>query len=243
MKPFLLLATRAEDAAAEAEYEAFCRFGGLSRDTLHRVRLEAGPLPVIDLDQYSGIIVGGSPFNSCDPPELKTPTQWRVEEELQHLLARIVAADFPFLGACYGIATLTHYGAGVIDTTYGEPVGAVPITRTAVGRGDPLLAAIPDTFHAFVGHKEACRVLPAGAVLLATSPNCPVQMFRIGQNVYATQFHPELDADGLITRVTVYDRHGYYPPEQAEEVAANARRADVSHAPTVLRTFVRRYRR
>ena len=86
-------------------------------------------------------------------------------------------------------------------------------------------------------------MLPAGAVLLATSPHCPVQMFRIGQNVYATQFHPELDADGLINRITVYDRHGYYPPEQAEEVAAGARRADVSQAPQLLRAFVTRYAR
>src|SRR5699024_2798007 len=123
------------------------------------------------------------------------------------------------------------------------PVGAVPISRTEAGRSDPLLADVPDTFHAFVGHKEACRVLPEGAVLLATSPRCPVQMFRIGQNVYATQFHPELDADGLITRITVYDRHGYYPPEQAEEIAAGARRAAVSQAPQVLRAFVARYAR
>ena len=243
MKPFLLLASRAEDAAADAEYEAFCRFGALPPEALHRVRLEAAPMPPIDLDRYSGVIVGGSPFNSCDPPEAKSPTQVRVETELQDLLERIVAEDYPFLGACYGIATLTQHGGGVIDTTYGEPVGAVPISRTEAGRTDPLLADVPDTFHAFVGHKEACRVLPAGAVLLATSPHCPVQMFRIGQNVYATQFHPELDADGLITRITVYDRHGYYPPEQAEEVAAGARRADVSQAPHLLRAFVTRYAR
>ena len=52
------------------------------------------------------------------------------------------------------------------------------------------------TFDAFVGHKEACRVLPADAVLLASSPTCPVQMFRVRENLYATQFHPELDVAG-----------------------------------------------
>lgn len=243
MKPFLLLATRAEDAAADAEYDAFCRFGDLTTAELERVRLEADPLPEIDLEHYSGLIIGGSPFNSSDPRERKSPTQQRVEAELQSLLDRVVSADFPFLGACYGIATLTNHGGGMIDTHYGEPVGAVAITRTDQGRIDPLLTDVPDTFHAFVGHKEACRRLPSGAVLLATSADCPVQMFRIGQNVYATQFHPELDADGLITRITVYDRHGYYPPEQAEEIADGARRADVSQAPKVLRAFVARYAR
>ena len=39
-------------------------------------------------------------------------------------------------------------------------------------------------------------MLPPTAVLLATSPRCPVQMFRVKQNLYATQFHPELDVRG-----------------------------------------------
>lgn len=243
MKPFLLLASRAEDAAADTEYEAFCRYGGLAPEQLHRVRMEAGPLPPISLADYSGVIVGGSPFNSSDPPESKSPVQRRVEAELGVLLDEVVAADFPFLGACYGIASLGVHRGGIVDTTYGEPVGAVLIEQTAAGRADPLLADVPQRFHAFVGHKEACRVLPRDAVLLATSARCPVQMFRVGANVYATQFHPELDADGLITRIGVYDRHGYYPPDQAAAVASDARRADVSHAPQVLRAFVRRFAR
>ncbi|WP_277050619.1 glutamine amidotransferase [Ruania albidiflava] len=243
MRPFLLLASRAEDAAADAEHEAFLRYGGLTDAQLHRVRMEAGPLPDLTLDDYSGVIVGGSPFNSSDPAESKSAVQQRVERELTALLDQIVTRDFPFLGACYGVAALGAHRGGVVDTTYGEPVGAVLIEQTAAGRTDPLLAGLPESFHAFVGHKEACRVLPEDAVLLATSTRCPVQMFRVGQHVYATQFHPELDADGLVTRIAVYDRHGYYPPDQAEAVASAARRADVSHAPGVLRAFVQRFAR
>ena len=69
MKPFLLLATRAEDDVADEEYETVLRFSGLRESMLHRVRLEAGPMPPIDLGRYSGVIIGGSPFNSSDPPE------------------------------------------------------------------------------------------------------------------------------------------------------------------------------
>lgn len=243
MKPFLLLASRAEDRAADAEYEAFLHYGGLPADQLHRVRMEAAPLPPIRLSDYSGVIVGGSPFNSTDPDELKSAVQHRVEAELTTLLDEVVERDFPFLGACYGIAALSNHRGGVIDTSYGEPVGAVLIEQTAAGRADPLLAEVPETFYAFVGHKEACRVLPEDAVLLATSSTCPVQMFRVGQNVYATQFHPELDADGLITRIAVYDRHGYFPPDQAEAVASAARRADVSSAPGLLQAFLHCYAR
>jgi GMP synthase (glutamine-hydrolysing) len=80
-------------------------------------------------------------------------------------------------------------------------------------------------------------------VLLASSAGCPVQAFRIGANVYATQFHPELDADGLCTRIDVYKHAGYFEPEQAGELKALARRSDVSHPPAILRQFVRRYAR
>ena len=59
MKPFLLLATRAEDAAADNEYESFLRFAGLAERDLRRTRLEARPLGDVDLGEWSGIFLGG----------------------------------------------------------------------------------------------------------------------------------------------------------------------------------------
>ncbi|HEX2074780.1 MAG TPA: glutamine amidotransferase [Geodermatophilus sp.] len=241
MRPFLLLASRAEDEAADGEYAAFLRWTGLSPDELRRVRMEAGPLPRLDLDDYSGIFVGGGPFNSSDPPEHKSPVQLRVEAELRSLLDEVVDRDFPFFGACYGVGTLGVHQGGVVDRTYAEPISCVPIVLTAAGREDPVLAGMPETFDAFVGHKEACRVLPPTAVLLATSPACPVQMFRVKQNVYATQFHPELDVAGIITRARVYQHAGYFPPSELEELIARLRPAVVTEPGRMLANFVARY--
>lgn len=243
MKPFLLLASRAEDAAADDEYLAYLRYTGLAEAQLHRVRMEAAPPPPLELDAYSGVIVGGSPFTSSDPAGDKSPIQHRVERELATLLDRIVAEDFPFLGACYGVGTLGLHQGAVIDRTYGEGLGGVTISLTPEGTLDPLLAGLPERFTAFVGHKEACTVLPAGAVLLASSETCPVQMFRIRSNLYATQFHPELDADGLTTRIDIYRHAGYFPPDSAEEVMAQARQHHVTEPMAILRNFVQRYAR
>jgi GMP synthase (glutamine-hydrolysing) len=241
VKPFLLLASRAEDDAADDEYAAYLRYGGLEPDQLRRIRLEAGPLPDLDLADYSGVIVGGSPFTSSDPNDHKSPTQHRVERELAGLLDRIVPADFPFLGACYGVGTLgTHQGA-LIDRTFGEPLGGVEIELTEAGLADPVLQGMPRRFTAFTGHKEACTLLPAHAVLLATSAACPVQMFRIRQNLYATQFHPELDVDGLVTRIDIYRHAGYFPPESAEELMESARQFTVTEPTNILKNFVARY--
>ena len=96
-------------------------------------------------------------------------------------------------------------------------------------------------FDAFVGHKEACSVLPPSAVLLASSAACPVQMFRVKRNLYATQFHPELDLPGLITRVRIYQHAGYFAPAELDAVLASLQPAVVTEPGRMLANFVARY--
>jgi GMP synthase (glutamine-hydrolysing) len=241
-RPFVLLATRAEDAAADDEYAAVLRCSGLDERDLRRHRLERDELGTVDLANWSGIILGGGPFNISDPAELKSADQRRAEAEMRALALDVVAADFPFFGACYGIGTLGTLEGGLVDRTYGEPIGSVQVTLSEDGRKDPLFEGLPETFDVFLGHKEAVTVLPRGGVLLASSPACPVQAFRLRSNVYATQFHPELDVEGLCLRIDIYRHHGYFdPPEEAEELMRMARAAVVTEPPRLLARFVELY--
>lgn len=247
--PFLLVSTRPEDDIAEEEHETFCRFSGLDAAQLRHIRLERSEeatrvLAAIDLGQYSGVFVGGSPFNTSTPQQDKTATQVRVELSLRNLLDRVMADCVPFFGACYGVGTLGVHQDGVVDQTYGEEVGAIAVTVTDNGAHDPLLTNLPQTFHAYVGHQEAIRKLPPQAVLLATGENCPVQMFRVGASAYATQFHPELDAAGLINRVEAYKHHGYFPAEDVEKVKRQVREGPPVHVPArLLSAFVATFAR
>ena len=243
MKPFWFLGTRAEDDAADGEYDAVLRFSGLAERDLRRVRLERDPLPDLDLDGLSGIVLGGGPFNVSDPDKEKGATQRRVEAELGALADRVLDADVPFLGACYGIGTLGMRRGGLVDRTYGEPIGAVPVTLTADGRDDPLFGVLPERFDAFLGHKEAVARLPHGAVLLASSAACPVQGFRLGRRVYATQFHPELDVEQLCLRITTYRDHGYFEPHEYDGLIQDARAATVTEPPRLLARFVELFAR
>lgn len=241
VRPFLLLSSRPEDEAADEEYAAILRATGLPEPALHRIRMEAAPLPPLRLDDYAGILVGGSPFNSSDPVAAKSDVKRRVEAELGSLLDEVVARDFPFFGACYGIGTLGVHQGGVVDRTYGEPISAVSVRLTDAGAADPVLAGMPGEFQAFVGHKEACRALPPGAVLLATSDACPVQMFRVRRHLYATQFHPELDVPGIVTRIRVYQHAGYFPPAEMDALVRRLRAAVVTEPGQMLANFVARY--
>jgi GMP synthase (glutamine-hydrolysing) len=243
VRPFLLLAIRADDAAADNEYDSFMTLGGLDESELVRVRLEQRALGEVDLCDWSGIMVGGGPYNYTDPEDLKTPVQQRVEADLRGLLDQVVGADFPFLGACFGIGALGRHQGALVDRRYSEPVGPVEIALTPAGQRDALLGGLPPAFQAFTGHKEAVSQLPSHAVLLASSAGCPVQAFRIGANVYATQFHPELNAAGMYTRIEVYKHAGYFEPHQADEIRAEVARSDVTWPPAILRGFIGRYRR
>ena len=68
-------------------------------------------------------------------------------------------------------------------------------------------------------------------------------MFRVGANVYATQFHPELDVEGITTRIHAYAGHGYFAADELELTLTAVRRAAVAHPSRMLRTFVERYAR
>lgn len=245
MKPYLLLSTRDDDALALDELRGVVELSGLTPEQVVQWRLEADPFPeVLDdawLRQYSGVILGGSPFTSTDHD--RSDVQIRVEADLERLLELVLGLDSPFLGLCYGVGMLGRVAGGLVDRSYPEPVGVTTVRVTDHGAVDPLLAGLPSTFGAFVGHKEATTRLPAEATLLAVSGPAPVQMYRIGDNVYATQFHPELDAEGLVKRIEAYKHHGYFEPSEATDLIRVAREADVSHARKVLRNFVTRYAR
>jgi len=242
-KPFLILQLRPETEAADDEYAAILRKGGLEAARTHRIRLDQQDLPPdLRLADYAGVIVGGGPGCVSDAPEDKTPQEARIEAAVLSLMPRITGEDIPFLGCCYGIGILgKHLGGDVAKRAYGEPVGTADCTVTPGAADDPLLEGIPGRFAAFVGHKEALQDLPEGCVHLVASPTCPFQMVRHGTNVYATQFHPEADAAGFETRIRIYRHKGYFPPDTADELIAMCRAAEV-HAPErILRNFIRRY--
>lgn len=239
--PILLFQLRPEDAAADGEYEAILKYGRLRAAAVRRVRLDREPFPEVDLDAVAAVIVGGSPFEVTTPEADKGEVQRRIEAGFRALLDRIVARDFPFLGACSGNGLLGAWCGASLSDRYSEPVGGADVALTDAGRADPLLAGFPDRFRVLLGHKEACDEVPPGAVLLAGSEACPVQMFRLGDHVYATQFHPEGDPEGFAVRIEVYRHHGYFPADSAEALRAAVERESTPWAHEILARFVARY--
>lgn len=241
MKPFLLLQHRYLDEASHNEYDAVIKYSGLSRNFIKRIRLEKNPIGTINLDEYSGIILGGGPANVSNKPFEKRPEQLRFEKELEDLYSLVFSTDFPFLGMCYGMGSITKYLKGnVSKETFSEPVGAVTIFLNEDEK-DPILMGIPTQFRALVGHKESCISPPDDCVILASSKECPFHMIRAKQNIYATQFHPELDVEGIILRIGAYKNYGYFNPEEAEALIRSLKHEKIIYPQIILKNFINRY--
>ncbi|NLT29810.1 MAG: glutamine amidotransferase [Propionibacterium sp.] len=239
MKPFLMVAARDGDAVVQAEYGAVLDAAELTGDDVRLVHGWSESVADVAVTDYSGVIIGGSPYNASD--EDKSDNQQRLEAELGGLVDQCLRTGTGMLGICYGIGLVTRHLGGVVSKDFGEPVSAVEVRLTDAGRRDPVLAGVPDTFRAFTGHKEGCAVLPEGAELLVTG-DVPVQAYRVG-SIYVTQFHPELDAPLLADRMRVYVNHGYFAPDEMEDIIDQAHAAGLGNDQMrVLANFVTHHR-
>ena len=241
-KPFLILQLRPEDDTSDSEFEAILKYGELDAADTRRLRIENTGIPELALDDYAAVIVGGSPFDISTAQHQKLPIQVKIEGDFERLFDIVVERDIPFLGACSGCGLLGSYLGTPISKQYGEPVGGAIVNVTEDGRKDDLLADFPAQIAVLCGHKEACDHLPRGAALLLSNAACPVQMFRVGRNVYATQFHPEGDGAGFTVRIHAYKHHGYFPAGEADALIQAVNREDTPYAREILRRFVARYR-
>lgn len=245
-RPFLVAVCRPDGILARDELASMKAIGGLDDRDLHALPLvdEASPHPVsdIDLDQYSGVIITGSPFGFEHPHEKKTDEHLRVEERIDALAAVLLKRDFPTFGICFGIQSLARASGAPLVQGFSEDLQAPEITLTEAGRVDPLTGALPPSFYAYTGHTDAIGAIPAGAELLATGSRCHVQILRWGHNIYGTQFHPEITREGMHLRIDTYG-DTYYPAEEKPAVIARCDAADTQPAHDFLASFIHRYKR
>lgn len=243
MKKLLILQLRPETDASDDEYASILARCQVEPDQTVRIRVDQDDIPSdLDVTDYSAVIVGGGPGCVSDPPEEKTAQEARIEGQIFGLMPQITERDHPFMGCCYGLGILAqHLGGEVSKQQFGEPVGTSACALTTDAADDPLLTGLEAAFDVFVGHKEAVQAVPPDTVHLIRSEACPVQMIRFGQNVYATQFHPEADAHDFERRIRVYRNHGYFPPEDADRIIAACHASDVTVPGEILRRFAARY--
>ena len=115
--------------------------------------------------------------------------------ELRRALAARHAARRPTLGICLGAQILATALGGTVSRLPAEELGVLSVELTPEGRADPLFQGLPAPLPVVQAHGEQVSHL-AGATLLARSPACAVQAYRLGAST-GLQFHPEAEPDTL----------------------------------------------
>lgn len=142
-----------------------------------------GRLP--ECADISGLIVLGGAMGAND--DARHPFL----SDLKRLIREVVADGIPYLGICLGGQLLAAaLGARVVSNRW-EELGTLTVQLTDDGCRDPLFAGLGQEFSTFQWHHDSFD-LPQGAILLAGSPACPHQAFRLGSNAWGLQFHPEV---------------------------------------------------
>ena len=162
---------------------------------IHRVELdENDSLP--NWRGFDAIIAMGGPMSVNDDDKLP----WLREEKA--LISEAVRAGVPFFGACLGAQLLSASLGGSVFAGPKPEVGLLPVFLTDEAAHDPIFADVSHELLTFQWHGDTFT-LPAGSVLLASSPAYPRQAFRWGRRAYGLQFHLEVSEDMARQRLAV----------------------------------------
>ncbi|MBX7148672.1 type 1 glutamine amidotransferase [bacterium] len=136
---------------------------------------------------YDALIMMGGPMSVYDTTEF--PHLIKAAQ----VIRMAYTAGKPVLGICLGAQMIAKaFEAKVVKNTEKE-IGWYPLNLTPAGETDAVFSSFSKTETVFQWHGDTFN-LPHGAVLLASSPLCQNQAFRLGKNIYGLQFHVEVSA-------------------------------------------------
>lgn len=228
LKFVLLQARRAADPEREAERLLFADRLGIDPDQVVGHNLVESVPRASFLNTHDAILMGGSGdyyVSSGSFPE---------QERVFDVLRAVVDGPRPIFGSCFGFQMLTAaLGGEVIHDPERMELGTYTIELTDAGQADEVFRVMPPSFPAQLGRKDRATRLPDGATHLAGSELCPLQAFRYRDRpIWATQFHPELDAATNLRRYMVYveNYEGHLSVAERSEVASRFRESSATTA-------------
>jgi len=183
MRVLILMHDREEDAGTITTYLT------QRRTEIHIVKFYEGAHLPKDAFDFDAVVSMGGPMNVYEEDK------YHFLAEETEFLARCFENELPILGICLGAQLMAKAGGAKVTRAPQEETGWYEVSLTDAGKVDPFFKGLPESFAVFQLHGDTFEI-PREGILLATSPTCQNQAFRIS-NSLALQFHLEVQAAKL----------------------------------------------
>lgn len=172
-----------------------------------------------------GLIVLGGDMSSLDDAEYS----WL--EDIRSLVRSVASDGRPALGICLGGQLMAQaLGGETAVGDHGLETGVASVRWRPGAADDPIFRDLPNPFAVGTMHRDAITVLPPGAVWLGESTPYPNQAFRVADNVWGIQFHPEANHRQYESWASLFGGPSNPAWEQIQEGARAFERAEASIA-------------
>lgn len=216
----LLLQIRDQPNVRREEHSSFCQYGKLHpaqlvvHNVFDRPDFDAGIL-----SGYDALVVGGA--SEASVLELE---RYPFVHDCIALMRASIERGLPVFASCFGyqLATLALGGTIVRDESDFE-MGCIDITLTSDATEDILFRDFPSPFPAVAVHRERSLAPPPGTIPLAFTDACNHAFRVIDKPFWAFQFHPEVDREILIERLTIFQQHYTDGADHLQEILSAAR--------------------
>jgi GMP synthase-like glutamine amidotransferase len=180
---------------------ATCAFVNALDDTVDWVN------PLSLLADVDGIVLGGSgdyDFDGNRPTD--DPDRQMsgfILNRLTPMFEYIFNHDIPTFGICYGHQLLGAFaGVRVWNDPTQKKSRSHEVHLLANMHDHFLFTDVPKVLSAFYGHKDSLETIPDGATLIMEGgPECRVSALQYQNNIFTTQFHPELTFSDMVNRL------------------------------------------
>jgi GMP synthase (glutamine-hydrolysing) len=152
-----------------------------------------------DLEIYNGLIIMGGVMSANDENEHPF-----LSDEIV-LIQKWLKTNKPLLAICLGAQLMASALNKKVYRGEEPEIGWFPIQFNEAGSADLMFQNFSPEAIVFQWHNDTFD-LPSSGLLQASSAKYSNQVFRIKENAYALQFHPEMDEDLIRSWVKIHHK-------------------------------------
>ena len=231
----LLLQIRDNRNVRIEEHQSFANF---SKIELHQIEV----LNVFDtpsfkpnqIDNYDALYVGGA-----SEANVLEPDKYPFVKNCIELLRYAAEISKPTFASCFGFQlAVLAFGGIILNKDKDYEMGTVKISLTDKAKSDLIYQGIQDRFPAVSVHRQYASTIPEPLETLAYTGQCVHSFKYKNKPLWAFQFHPEVDRETLVKRLTIFSRHYTDNVEHLNEVLSSA--VETPESNILLGNFVER---